>query len=240
MAYKAVNADDKPKLLILSGLALIVFAFGIYRIATGGGQKAHAAKPVPAEATSDVIVGTKVDDISTEQLVADAVPNPGAGRDPFIADATLRSATPSAPQPHPGTVNPTSTALPSTNKRPIGVETLTWNPPPVQPSPEKTPPLRSTTIRDAPKVPQTTPLPELPACTLKGTLVDGENPVAILESSGERRFLHIGDAVADRFYVKAIRLDGITVAHRTTSTLLIRLRNGKPYQPQSGSAEQTK
>ena len=70
--------------------------------------------------------------------------------------------------------------------------------------------------------------------------MDGENPVAILETAGERRFLHIGDALADRFYVKAIRLDGITVAHRTTPTLLIRLRNGKPYQPQSGTTESNK
>lgn len=240
MAYKPVNADDKPKLILISCLAVGVFTFGIVRIATGGGQRAHAAKPTEINATGKVDPSETVNELSDAELLEAAEPNPSAGRDPFIADAALRSATPSAPQPHPGTDNPTSTALPSTNKRPIGVETLTWNPPPVQPSPEKTPPLRSTTIRDAPKVPQTTPLPELPACTLKGTLVDGENPVAILESSGERRFLHIGDAVADRFYVKAIRLDGITVAHRTTSTLLIRLRNGKPYQPQSGSAEQTK
>jgi hypothetical protein len=70
--------------------------------------------------------------------------------------------------------------------------------------------------------------------------VDGDNPVAILEIGSERRFLHIGDALADRFFVKSIRLDGITVAHRTTPTLMIRLRNGKPYLPQSGPAEQTK
>ncbi len=240
MAYKPVNADDKPKLILVSCLAVVVFGYGITRIATGGGQKAHAAKPVVRAAVIPTNSENSELDLSEKQLLASAVPNPGQGRDPFVADSALTSATPSVAQPHPGPDKPISNALAKPKNRPSEVETLAWNPPVALTPPAKPAPSNLTSGNQIIKPHQADTIPDLPACTLKGTLVDGDNPVAILEIGSERRFLHIGDALADRFYVKSIRLDGITVAHRTTQTLLIRLRNGKPYMPQSGSAEQTK
>lgn len=236
MAYKPVNADDKPKLIIVTCLAVGVFGFGIVRISTGGGQQAQAAKPLAKDSAPQTVSGHP-DDFSPEQLLADAVPNPGAGRDPFVSDAALRAATPSVDQPLPGTAKHQDKSLPAPAVSQSGAETLAWNPP-VAPLPElKLPSKQASTQRTIQPPPE---LPDLPACTVKGTLVDGENPVAILEIGSERRFLHIGDALADRFYVKTIRLDGIIVAHRARPSLLIRLRNGKPYEPQSGPAEQTK
>ena len=238
MAYKPLSADDKPKVILLSCLAVGVFSFGVVRITTGGGQKALAAKPVGKETTQLVAPGHP-DELSEEQLIADAIPNPGAGRDPFVADAALTSATPSVDKPHPGTVKPNLKTLPMPDDPPTNGGTLAWNPRLAQPT-EQTPHSNAASVSGKARQANDTAIPDLPACTLKGTLVDGENPVAILETAGERRFLHIGDALADRFYVKAIRLDGITVAHRTTPTLLIRLRNGKPYLPQSGTTESNK
>lgn len=240
MAYKPVNADDKPKLILVSCLAVAVFGYGITRIATGGGQKAHAAKPAVMDSAEPARSGKSDVDISDDQLLADAVPNPGAGRDPFVADSALASATPSVEQPHPGPDKPASTTSTKPKVHPVGVETLAWNPPVTPPLPTKPATSNPTSGNQKPNHIQADSVPDLPICTLKGTLVDGDNPVAILEIGSERRFLHIGDALADRFYVKSIRLDGITVAHRTTPTLMIRLRNGKPYMPQSGPAEQTK
>ena len=240
MAYKPVNVDDKPKLILVSCLAVAVFGYGITRIATGGGQKAHAAKPVVTDSVKPAIPAKPERELSEDQLLADAVPNPGAGRDPFVADSALTSAAPSVEQPHPGPDKPASTTSTKPKVHPVGVETLAWNPPVASPLPAKPAINSPISGNQKPKPPQADMFPDLPACTLKGTLVDGNNPVAILEIGSERRFLHIGDALADRFYVKSIRLDGITVAHRTTPTLMIRLRNGKPYEPQSGPAEQTK
>jgi len=238
MAYKSVNADDKPKLILVSCLAVAVFGYAIVRIANGGGQQAQAAKPLVKDATPQ-IVSVHSDEISSEQLLADAVPNPGAGRDPFVADAALRSAPPSVSQPHPGTAKPLWKPPPATATPSIGVETLVWNPrTPISPAPS--PPVNQAPNQGKTLQQKAPDMPDLPACTVKGTLVDGDDPVAILEMGTERRFLHIGDALADRFYVKSIRLDGIIVAHRTTTNLLIRLRNGKPYEPQSGPPEQTK
>lgn len=240
MAYKPVNADDKPKLILVSCLAVAVFGYGITRIATGGGQKAHAAKPVVTDSVKPPIPVKLERELSEDQLLADAVPNPGAGRDPFVADSALTSAAPSVDQPHPGPDKLTSNLLSKPKIRPGEAETLAWNPPVTPPLPTKPATSNQTAGNQKPNPLQADIVPDLPACTLKGTLVDGDNPVAILEIGSERRFLHIGDALADRFYVKSIRLDGITVAHRTTPTLMIRLRNGKPYMPQSGPAEQTK
>ena len=240
MAYKSITSDEKPKLILISCLAVGVLCFGIFRIATGGGQKAHAAKTVPEETAKPS--GTVLqDDISTDQLLADAVPNPGAGRDPFVADAALRSAPPSVSQPQPGTAKQLWKPLPATTAPSNGVETLAWNPRVIPPSPAPAPPINRTSNVEKPRQQPPSPdVPDLPACIVKGTLLDGENPVAILETDGERRFLHVGDALVDRFYVKSIRLDGMIVAHRTTPSLLIRLRNGKPYQPHSGPAEKSK
>ena len=240
MAYKPVNADDKPKLIVVSCLAVVVFGYGITRIATGGGQKAHAAKPTVTDSAKPATPEKPERELSEEQLLADAVPNPSAGRDPFVADNALTSAAPSVDQPHPGPDKPISNALAKPKNRPSEVETLAWNPPVAPPLPVKPATSNPPSGNQKPNPLQADTVPDLPPCTLKGTLVDGENPVAILEIGSERRFLHIGDALADRFYVKSIRLDGITVAHRITPTLMIRLRNGKPYMPQSGPAEQTK
>ncbi|MFM7007902.1 MAG: hypothetical protein ACKO0Z_00980 [Betaproteobacteria bacterium] len=240
MAYKPVNADDKPKLILVSCMAVAVFAYGITRMATGGGQKAHAATPAVADSVKPASHAESVDDFSDDQLLANAVPNPVAGRDPFIADSALTSATPSVAQPHPSPAKPTAMTLSKPIKQPASVETLAWIPPVTPPQPARPATVNLTSANQQPKPRQVETVPDLPFCTLKGTLVDGDNPVAILEVGAERRFLHVGDALADRFFVKSIRLDGITVAHRTTPTLLIRLRNGKPYTPQSGPAEQTK
>jgi len=240
MAYKPVNADDKPKLIVVSCLAVVVFGYGITRIATGGGQKAHAAKPAVTDSAKPATPEKPERELSEEQLLADAVPNPSAGRDPFVADSALTSAAPSVDQPHPGPDKPASNSLAKPKNHPSGIETLAWNPPVAPPLPVKPATSNPSLGNQKPNPLQADTVPDLPPCTLKGTLVDGENPVAILEIGSERRFLHIGDALADRFYVKSIRLDGITVAHRITPTLMIRLRNGKPYMPQSGPAEQTK
>lgn len=240
MAYKPIQADDKPKLIVVSILALVVFSYGTLRIATGGGRKAHASKPEVTTSGESARPDKEIDGLSDEQLVADAIPNPTAGRDPFIADSALTSATPSVNQTHPGPEKPASMTLSKPKIHPASVETLAWNPPVTPPLSAKPMTVNLTSGNPQPKPQHAEPVPDLPFCTLKGTLVDGDNPVAILEIGNERRFLHNGDAVADRFFVKSIRLDGITVAHRTTPTLMIRLRNGKPYSPQSGPAEQTK
>jgi len=240
VAYKPIQADDKPKLIVVSILALVVFSYGTLRIASGGGRKAHASKPEVTTSGDSARPDKEIDGLSDEQLVADAIPNPTAGRDPFIADSALTSATPSVAQPHPGPAKPTAMTLSKPINHPASVETLAWIPPVTPPQPARPATVNLTSANQQPKPHQAETVPDLPVCTLKGTLVDGDNPVAILEVGAERRFLHIGDALADRFYVKSIRLDGITVAHRTTPTLMIRLRNGKPYTPQSGPAEQTK
>ena len=240
MAYKPIQADDKPKLIAISIHALVVFSYGTLRIATGGGRKAHASKPEVTTSGESARPDKEIDGLSDEQLVADAIPNPSAGRDPFVADSALTSATPSVAQPGPVSDKPTSNALAKPKNRPSVIEALASNPPVALTFHANPATVNLTSGNLQPKPQQTASVPDLPICTLKRTLVDGDNPVAILEIGNERRFLHDGDAVADRFYVKSIHLDGITVAHRTKPTLMIRLRNGKPYLPQSGPAEQTK
>jgi len=200
---KPVEAKDKPKLVALIGMSIVVLGYGTYQMTSGVSNAASAPPKKETKAAAADAPGTPgAPALSFDD--ASIVPNPALGADPFKPRVDLAAVPESGPR---VAAAPPRVPLPRFGASGF----LPGGTPPSVPVPDAA----TASKPSAPPQPIVIPPPQPPSLAVSGVLVaapgSGGKSVALLSGSGERRYVSIGDPVGNGFIIASIAMDGIAV-----------------------------
>lgn len=206
---KPVDPQDKPKLIVLILLSVVVLGYGLLQLTTGladASPKPSRAKASERGSGSQTVAGTpEVATAPTDAL--SVIPDPSAG-DPFLPRFALEAASASASggsTPAPGQPLP---VLPDSVLASLGRPGATA---PGLP--------QAKTTKDSAASGKIEPVelapPPPPSLNVAGLLVaeagSGGKSVAILAGSGEKRYVTAGDPIGNGYVVASVTLGGVEV-----------------------------
>ncbi len=240
--FKPLDKKDLPKLIGLVALAVGAFVFALFQLAPT--TSASSAKPKTAAtaratgtAAKTAAAGGGDKTAATDTtFVADDIAVLTSGKDPFVPNgpaAALDATTTAA-----AAAKAAPAAKPAPDAAPVVREITPPRSPQSEPSPVAPPhfngsPDVTVVAKTAPAAILPPPVPPAYVVTgvVRGQNPDGSDNIAILRggnggnASGpaaaapptERRFVRTGDAVGNGFVVVAVRRDGVTLAHGSSS-----------------------